>query len=119
MKTIKQTYNNRQGEYEKEFDKILNAKSLDCSGKKIRGVCSRCGNVQSHSLIYCYCGKKFTRYQGLTVLDCFKIAHNREWQNKPPRTLRPEYYASIYYGKSADKNKRKAFIEYLVKECDV
>ena len=92
----------------KIFEEILN-RSMD----KNKMVCKRCGEYQTHSLIWCKgCGAKFV-YQPKTYFDWIKAICNREYQHKAT-SIRPEYIGAIHQRELKKHNiDKKDFIIYL------
>lgn len=77
------------------FDEILNQTVNNINGG-VRGICKRCGNIQTHSLIWCkQCGDKFfIPGNKMTVFDLMKIVRNSTGRDK--EAYRPSYQAAIY-----------------------
>lgn len=77
------------------FDDILNRKVSNTTGG-IRGICKRCGNIQTHNLIWCKnCGDKFfVPKTKMTVFEMMKIVRNSTGKDIQP--YRPYYQAAIF-----------------------
>jgi|AntAceMinimDraft_18_1070375.scaffolds.fasta_scaffold03355_10 predicted amidophosphoribosyltransferase len=70
------------------FDKILNRPFNRC-------ICTRCGNYQTHSLVYCKeCGAKFV-YKPKTFFGALLAMKNRDYQNRPMKWY-PSFVAAIH-----------------------
>jgi len=102
---------NKVETYKKVFEEILNKPYNKC-------VCTRCGNYQAHSLVYCKnCGAKFT-YKPKTLFNAILAMYNRDYQNKP-FILYPSYVAALYkrrLRKQFNKDLSKEFANYIQKK---
>lgn len=98
---------------ENAFNKILNRKTHQC-------VCTRCGNIQTHTLIYCNgCGSKFV-YKPKTYFDILLAMKNRDYQNRPFK-WNPSYVGAIYKRrlfKQFGIELNKEFADYIQKKLD-
>ena len=95
-------------EYIEAFDKILNRPFRQC-------VCTGCGSIQTHSLIYCKdCGLAYM-YMPKTYLDALKAIKYRNAQHKPV-SHDLNYVVAIYRRRLIKQfgiNLDKEFREYL------
>jgi hypothetical protein len=76
-------------------------------------LCSKCGNYQSHSLIYCStCGSEFTGIE-LTLFDQFRIGKNRIM--KEIDVMVSPYFIAKIWSSELEKNNITVneFIDYL------
>ena len=101
-------------EYFIEFERILGQKFEKC-------MCTRCGEIQSHTIVYCYkCGDKFT-FKPKTIFEAMLTAKNRQNQKNCVILDDPSYIASInayYLKKKFGKDISKEFAEYIQKKYD-
>ena len=99
--------------HEEAFGEILNRSYKKC-------ICTRCGDYQTHSLVYCKgCGAKFT-YKPKTFFDALLAMYNRDYQNRP-FVWYPSYIAAIHKRRlkqQFNEDLSKEFTNYIQKKLE-
>ena len=90
------------------FEEILNRPA-----QKNHKVCKRCGEYQTHNIIWCKgCGAKFV-YQPKTYFDWIEAICHRAYQHRAT-SIRPEYIGAIHQRELKKHNiDKEIFIVYL------
>ena len=100
-------------EYVEAFEIILKQPMEKC-------VCTRCGEYQIHTAIYCKgCGAKFT-YKPKTFFDAILAMYHRGYQNRP-FIWYPSYVAAINarnLRKQFGVELKEKFTEYIQNKLD-